>query len=92
LFVIDVAEGSALSALPFMEQIVESRPTSFDSLEEVIKWGVMSGQVRKLESARVSMPYQVIEKDGKFVWRTDLLASKDYWKDWFKGMDKCFLN
>lgn len=30
LFVIDVAEGSALAALPFMEQIVESRPASFD--------------------------------------------------------------
>ena len=92
LFIIDVAEGSALSALPFMEQIVESRPTSFDSIEEVIKWGVMSGQVRKLESARLTMPDQVVEQDGKFVWRTDLLASKDYWKEWFKGMDKCFLN
>ena len=27
MFIIDVVEGSALDALPFMEQIVKSRPT-----------------------------------------------------------------
>lgn len=86
-FVIDVAEGSALAALPFMEQIVESRPTSFKDMTEVIKYGVTSGQVKKLESARLTMPDLVYEKDGEYVWRTDLLASKDYWKDWFTGMN-----
>lgn len=87
LFVIDVAEGSALGALPFMEQIVESRPSSFASLEEAIKWGVISGQVRNLNSARVTMPDLVHEKDGEWVWKTNLLASKDNWKEWFTGMN-----
>ena len=87
LFVIDVAEGSAIGALPFMEQIVESRPTEFKNIEEAVKWGVTSGQVRNLSSAKLTMPDQVVEKDGKYVWRTDLLGSKDYWKEWFVGMN-----
>lgn len=33
MFIIDVVEGSAMDALPFMEQIVKSRPTSFDTLQ-----------------------------------------------------------
>lgn len=32
LFVIDVVEGSAMDALPFMENIVTSRPPEFKSL------------------------------------------------------------
>lgn len=88
LFIIDVAEGSAIGALPFMEQIVESRPTEFKSMSDAIKYGVISGQVRNLESARVTMPDLIAEKDGKFVWKTKLLASKDYWKEWFTGMNK----
>lgn len=32
LFVIDVVEGSAMDALPFMENIVLSRPSEFKSL------------------------------------------------------------
>ncbi len=56
LFIIDVVEGSALDALPFMENIVSQRPSRFSSLQSVIKYGVNSGTVRNLESARVSMP------------------------------------
>ena len=90
--VIDVAEGSALSALPFMEQIVENRPTTFESIQEAIKYGVTSGQVKRLESARLTMPDLVVEKDGQYEWRTDLLGSKDYWREWFLGMNEKFLN
>lgn len=88
LFVIDVAEGSAIGALPFMEQIVESRPTEFDSVADAIKWGVISGQTKSVNSAKITMPDLVVEKGGKYVWRTDLLASKEYWKQWFEGMNK----
>ena len=54
--------------------------------------------MRDVRSARVSMPAQVVEatdeKTGKtvYVWRTDLLASKQYWVEWFSGLTKCFLN
>ena len=49
------------------------------------------------ESARVSMPTQVVAKVNeqtgitKYVWRTDLIASKPYWESWFKGLTQCFL-
>lgn len=56
LFVIDVVEGSAMEALPFMENIVTSRPSEFKSLQSVIQYGIKSGTVRDIESARVSMP------------------------------------
>ena len=32
MFIIDVVEGSALDALPFMESIVKSRPSQFSNL------------------------------------------------------------
>lgn len=44
------------------------------------------------------MPAQVVEgKDEKtglpvWQWRTDLLASKQYWTEWFTGLTKCFLD
>ncbi len=54
--------------------------------------------MKDLESARVSMPPQVVAKtdeasgNTKYVWRTDLLATKPYWEGWFKGLTQCFLN
>jgi protein phosphatase methylesterase 1 len=97
LFVIDVVEGSAMDALPFMESIVLSRPPEFKSLQSVVQYGVKSGTVKDVESARVSMPHQVVSKTDqasgvtKYVWRTNLMASKPYWEGWFKGLTKCFL-
>ena len=43
------------------------------------------------------MPDQVVEKtdangNKTYVWRTDLLASKPYWVEWFKGLTSIFLN
>ena len=38
LIVIDVVEGTALEALPAMEQIVLSKPKKFKSIEDAIRW------------------------------------------------------
>lgn len=38
LFVIDVVEGVAMEALPFMDSIVHSKPKSFKTVEAAIKW------------------------------------------------------
>lgn len=43
LFVIDVVEGTAMDALPFMENIVLSRPPEFKSIQSVIQWGIKTG-------------------------------------------------
>lgn len=57
----------------------------------MIKYGVIGGQVKDRRSARISMPAQVTEADGKYVWRTDLLATKQYWTEWFEGLTQAFL-
>lgn len=38
LIVIDVVEGTAIEALPFMEGIVKSMPKSFPTQETAIQW------------------------------------------------------
>lgn len=81
LFIIDVVEGSAMDALPFMEDIVKKRPTAFGDIPNVVKYGYTSMTVRDIRSAKVSMPDQVVEKTDEegnkyYVWRTDLMASK----------------
>jgi len=95
--IIDVVEGTAMEALPFMEQIVKNRPVHFPDLASVVKYGVIGGQVKNKKSARISMPAQVKSvKDNatgldKYVWRTDLLATKEYWTQWFNGLTTSFL-
>ncbi|XP_064608020.1 protein phosphatase methylesterase 1-like [Liolophura sinensis] len=63
LVVIDVVEGTAMEALSSMQTFLRSRPKTFNSLEQAIEWCVRSGQVRNLESARVSMVGQVKRVD-----------------------------
>ncbi|MBN3313900.1 PPME1 methylesterase, partial [Atractosteus spatula] len=59
LCVIDVVEGTAMDALNSMQNFLRSRPKTFKSLENAIEWSVKSGQIRNVESARVSMVGQV---------------------------------
>ena len=56
LILIDVVEGTAMEALPFMEQIVTSRPQEFPDLASVVKYGIFNSIVKDKKSARVSMP------------------------------------
>ncbi|XP_046917912.2 protein phosphatase methylesterase 1 [Dermatophagoides farinae] len=59
LIVIDVVEGTAKQALSQMQQVLQSRPSGFKSIEQAIEWCVRSNQTRNLESARISMPGQI---------------------------------
>lgn len=58
--VIDVVEGTAMEALASMQSFLRSRPTHFKTIQQAIEWSLRSGQIRNLESARVSMPGQII--------------------------------
>ncbi|XP_034835932.1 protein phosphatase methylesterase 1-like [Maniola hyperantus] len=69
--VIDVVEGTAMEALASMQSFLRSRPTHFKSIEHAVEWCVRSGQVRNVESARVSMPSQIVNCT------TDELATKE---------------
>ncbi|KAJ3589313.1 hypothetical protein NHX12_010158 [Muraenolepis orangiensis] len=63
LCVIDVVEGTAMDALNSMQSFLRSRPKTFKSLESAIEWSVKSGQIRNMESARVSMGGQVKKRE-----------------------------
>jgi len=64
LVVVDVVEGTALEALASMHTVLQGRPRMFNSVEQAVEWCVRSGQVRNHESARVSMPGQVVSSTG----------------------------
>ncbi|CAG2197988.1 unnamed protein product [Mytilus edulis] len=59
LIVIDVVEGTALEALTSMQSFLRGRPAVFKSLEHAIEWSVRAGQIRNVESAKVSMVGQL---------------------------------
>lgn len=58
--VIDVVEGTALEALASMQSFLRSRPNTFKSIQHAVEWCVRSGQIRNIDSARVSMPGQIM--------------------------------
>ncbi|XP_063757180.1 protein phosphatase methylesterase 1-like isoform X3 [Eleginops maclovinus] len=59
LVAIDVVEGSATEALHSIQNFLKGRPKSFKSMDQAIEWSVKSGQIRNLESAKVSMVGQI---------------------------------
>lgn len=84
LIVIDVVEGTAMEALPYMENIVKTRKNKFKTIEEGVEYMVKSGTIKNLESARISVPpllKQITNNDidNSYVWKTNLLASQKYW-------------
>jgi protein phosphatase methylesterase 1 len=96
MIIIDVVEGTAIEALPFMNQILKDRPKRFDTLESAVKWSIQSAALRKVESARVSIPAQLkeVEHKGskKFAWKVNLSETEKYWHDWFKDLSSIFLS
>ena len=98
LIVIDVVEGTAMEALPFMENIVHNRPDKFNSIQKGIEYMYKSGTIKNIESARISVPpllkEEKNEKTGKTVYKfkTNLLDSKPFWNEWFIGLTKAFLS
>lgn len=92
LIVLDVVEGSAIDALPHMDNIISQRPTQFPTLEQAVQWSITSNTIKNIESARLSMPAQIVEENGHFRWRTDLKLTRQYWEGWFRGMNNAFLS
>lgn len=57
--VIDVVEGTAIEALRSMQGFLRSRPATFPSIVKAIEWCHRSGQIRNVQSAKVSVPGQI---------------------------------
>lgn len=91
LVVLDVVEGSAIESLTSMQKILNSRPQTFPTVEKGIEWTVSSHTIRNKESACVSVPPTLKHDGSKLTWRTDLMLTKPYWKDWFTGLSEKFI-
>lgn len=91
LFILDTIEGIALAAMPGMRHIVTSRPQSFNTPREAIRFIATSGELMNSKSAEVSAQGRVTLKDGKYVWITNLLPSEPFWVSWFKGFADTFI-
>ena len=55
IIIIDVIEGSAMEALPFMMNVVQKRENNFDSINSAIYY-MSHTQIRNVESCRISIP------------------------------------
>ena len=76
-----------------MENIVISRPKSFNYLEEAVEYCIKNNIVQNIHSARVSIPTLFTKmNNNRFYWKVDLLLSKKYWAGWFEGLTKSFLS
>jgi len=94
LVVLDVVEGTAMSALASMRSVLAKRPKSFESISDAIKWSIFSNTIHNIEAARVSIPSQIKynETDKRYHWITKLENSEPFWSDWFNGLSKEFLS
>lgn len=65
-------------------------------MEAAIKWSIQSTTLRKVESARVSIPPQLVEVEHKghqkYTWKVDLKQTEKFWHDWFKNLSHIFLS
>ncbi|XP_075161603.1 protein phosphatase methylesterase 1 [Haematobia irritans] len=80
--VIDVVEGTAMEALASMQSFLRSRPQYFKSIPNAIEWCIRSGQIRNIDSAKVSMPGQIINCTTKKLATNELpLAEEEVTED-----------
>ena len=60
-------------------------------MEDAIRYCVSSRMIRNVASAQLSVPPMMVQKNGGFEWRTDVLRTERYWKEWFLGLSQSFL-
>jgi protein phosphatase methylesterase 1 len=94
LVVIDVVEGTALSSLSNMPQVLRRRPQHFKTLEEAIHWSTTSSDsLCRLPGARQTVPSLLRKNDetGFYEWICDLKKTQPFWIEWFTGISHEFL-
>ena len=96
LIVIDVIEGTAMDALPKMIDFINKRKNNFHNINDAIYY-MVNKQIKNLESCKISIPPLLKEgKDEKgekvFQWKTDLISSEKFWKEWYINLSNDFLS
>ena len=74
-----------------MMGVLNSRPTSFPSLEAAIKWASRAGVSKNKAASMVSLPSQLRREGDLWLWRTPLDKSREYWEGWYTGLSEAFL-
>lgn len=94
LAVLEAVEDYAVKSLKYMPQLLNSWPSSFESVDAAIKWSLGPGhQLRRRSSAEKSVPALLTQHaDGRWYRILDLGATQRYWGGWFKGLDSDFVN
>ena len=93
LIVVDVVEGSAIEAIPFMMKVVNNKQKEFNNIEEAIKY-MNNTQIKNIESCNVSIPPLLFynKNNNKYEWKTDLEKTEKFWEDWYKNLSNEFLS
>jgi len=93
LIVVDVVEGSAKEAIPFMMKVVNNKQKEFNNIEEAIKY-MNNTQIKNLQSCNVSIPPLLFlnKNNNKYEWKTDLEKTEKFWDDWYKNLSNEFLS
>ena len=96
LVLIDICEGTAVKSLERTKAFLQRRPSYFHTVEDAVKWS-LEGTLRNSRSARISVPDTLVRETiggeaVRFRWRTNLLSSYKYWKGWYYGLSKLFVN
>lgn len=91
LVIIDVVEGSAKEALPFMRAFLARQPPDFTSPAAAVRYIYRAKVVKNLESARYSVGDQFVAEGDHHIWRIDLSQTERYWPEWFEGLNRDFL-
>lgn len=92
--VLDVVEGTAIEALPYMHSFLDSRPEGFQSVEEAISWHVSGNTIRNAVSARTSVPSTLVSSPSSshpWKWRTPLRSTAPFWDGWYESLSSKFL-
>ncbi|CAG9333133.1 unnamed protein product [Blepharisma stoltei] len=87
IILIDMVEGRAFEAFSNNEARINRMPKSFDLIKDAVLWSLESQVLKNVESARISIPSQLIEINGKWEWKVDLLKTRKFWEGWFSGMN-----
>jgi protein phosphatase methylesterase 1 len=94
MVIIDVVEGTAMTALPHMRDWVRRRTSSFQDVESGVRYVIRAGHIRNAASARLSVPMQLAygAADKRWTWRTELEDTAVFWRGWFEGLSQMFLS
>lgn len=89
---LDIVEETAVKSLVAMPQFIKRRPVKFDSYKRAIDWHLKETRLLHNEdSADISVPDLLTEKNGDLFWITDLLLTQPFWETWFDKLSSNFV-